>query len=113
MSRGRILLVDDDDDSVTGQTTEDVDADGDGGGDSDMSMMSCLQPSGYVSNMDDPYEDGAFSAFSATGDLVEATDVALSVEATDALVETEVEVIEVEIETMDIAQTKKITITWM
>lgn len=69
-------LVDDDDDSVTGQTTWYVDADGDGGGDSDMSMMSCLQPSGYVSNMDDPYEDGAFSAFSATGDLAEATDVA-------------------------------------
>ena len=46
-------LTDDADPSVTGQTTWYADSDGDGYGDDAVSIASCDQPAGYVSNEDD------------------------------------------------------------
>ena len=46
-------LIDNDDPSVVGQTTYYADNDGDGFGDPDASVLSCSQPTGYVSDFSD------------------------------------------------------------
>jgi Putative metal-binding motif len=68
-------LIDDNDTAVVGGTWY-IDRDGDGAGDPDTQIISCSQPSGYVANANDPLENSAFSALSATTDLSEAIDVA-------------------------------------
>ncbi len=70
-------LVDDADDSVSGQSDWYIDSDGDGGGDDSVMVTTCDQPSGYVDNATDPYEDltvtGGFT--SGLTDLAELRDV--------------------------------------
>ncbi len=73
-------LVDDDDPGAPVQPWY-VDSDADGWGDSDDTVIACEAPAGYVDNDLDPLEDAAFSAISATVDLQEVTDLAVSATA--------------------------------